>query len=75
MTRAAQKYGTESARYANYGTDTLSKQNDADLIVTAKRVVRVGNANLADLAGEGLTSQHLDTISQLTDEFDALLIS
>ena len=42
MTRVAQKYGAGSARYANYGSDSLAKQNDADLLVTAKRVVRVG---------------------------------
>lgn len=75
MTRAAQKYGNTSARYANYGTDLLSKQSDAELIVTAKRVVRVGSTNLNDLADEGLTSLHLDTITQITDEFDTLLIN
>ena len=74
MTRVAQKYGTSSARYANYGTSTLSKQSDADLLVTAKRVVRVGTTNLNDLASEGLQQSHLDTITQLNNEFDALLI-
>jgi hypothetical protein len=75
MTRAAQKYGNTSARYANYGTATLSKQSDSDLIITAKRVVRVGTANLGDLVTEGLASTHLDTITTLTDEFGNLLIS
>lgn len=63
MTRVAQKYGTSSARYANYGTSTLSKQSDADLLVTAKRVVRVGTTNLNDLASEELQQSHLDTIT------------
>jgi len=75
MTRVAQKYGNASARYANYGTATLSKQSDSDLIITAKRVVRVGTANLGDLVTEGLASTHLDTITTLTDEFGNLLIS
>lgn len=74
MTRVAQKYGVDSARYANYGTDTLSKQSDADLLVTAKRVVRVGTANLNDLAGEGLQASHLNKITELNDEFNVLLI-
>lgn len=74
MTRVAQKYGLTSARYANYGTDTLSKQGDADLLVTAKRVVRVGNSNLSDLADQGLSIQHLDDITQLNAGFNDLLI-
>lgn len=75
MTRVAQKYGNTSARYANYGTDTLSRQTDADIIVAAKRVVRVGNTNLDELATEGLTSEHLAIIAQLTSEFDERLIA
>lgn len=75
MTRAAQKYGNPSARYANYGTDTLSKQSDSDLIITAKRVVRVGTANLSDLASEGLETIHLNKIATLNDEFGTLLIN
>ena len=43
-------------------------------MVTAKRVVRVGTTNLNDLASEGLQQSHLDTITQLNNEFDALLI-
>lgn len=74
MTRVAQKYGTSTARYANYGTDTLSKQTDADLLVTAKLVVRVGNTNINDLLSEGLQQSHLDVITQLNGEFDGLLI-
>lgn len=74
MTRVAQKYGATSARYANYGTGALSRQGDADLLVTAKRVVRVGTANLNDLAGEGLQQSHLDQITGLNDDFNALLI-
>jgi hypothetical protein len=74
MTRVAQKYGAGSARYANYGSDSLAKQNDADLLVTAKRVVRVGTANLNDLAGEGLQVSHLNKITELNDEFNVLLI-
>lgn len=74
MTRAAQKYGMDSARYANYGTDTLSRQSDADLLVTAKRVVRVGTANLNDLQNEGLQQSHLDTVNTLNNEFNSLFI-
>lgn len=75
MTRVAQKYGDTSARYANYGTDGLSKQSDAELLVTAKRVVRVGTTNLANLSEEGLTNAHLDSITLLNDAFNNLLIN
>lgn len=75
MTRVAQKYGDTTARYANYGTDALSKQSDAELLVTAKRVVRVGTTNLANLSEEGLTTAHLDAITLLNDEFNNLLIN
>ena len=74
MTRVAQKHGLSSARYANYGTDTLSKQSDADLLVTAKRVVRVGTASLNDLGTEGLEQSHLDIITALNEDFNTLLI-
>lgn len=75
MTRVAQKYGDTSARYANYGTDALRKQSDAELLVTAKRVVRVGTTNLANLSEEGLTNAHLDSITLLNDAFNNLLIN
>lgn len=74
MTRVAQKYGAGSARYKNYGVAALSKQSDANLIITAKRVVRVGTAGLSDLASAGLTSAFLDSISLLNTQFEALLI-
>lgn len=74
MTRVAQQYGADSARYKNYGVGILSKQSDADLIITAKRVVRVGTDGLGDLASAGLTAAFLDTISLLNEQFEALLI-
>lgn len=46
---------------------------DADLCYCKTCVVRVGTTNLNDLA-EGLQQSHLDTITQLNNEFDALLI-
>jgi hypothetical protein len=74
MTRVAQKYGEKSARYKNYGAASLSKQTDADLNITAKRVVRVGTAGLVDLASTGLTAALLENITLLNKEFVALLI-
>lgn len=74
MTRVAQKNGEKSSRYKNYGVDALSKQSDADLIITAKRVVRVGTNNLDDLASVGLTMGLLENISNINTQFETLLI-
>lgn len=75
MTRAALKYGDKSARYRIFGTDTLSRQTDADLTITAKRVVRVGKENLEDLKAQGLTVALLDDITKLSSEFNDLIIT
>lgn len=75
MTRVALKYGDKSARYRNFGTDALSRQTDADLTLTAKRVVRVGKENLNDYAAQGLTLALLDEITALNSEFKELIIT
>jgi hypothetical protein len=75
MTRVALKYGDKSARYRNFGAETLSRQTDADLTLTAKRVVRVGKEDLADYAAQGLTIGLLDEITALNAEFSDLIIS
>lgn len=75
MTRVALKYGDKSARYRNFGTDALSRQTDADLALTAKRVVRVGKEYLDDLNAQGLTMALLDEITALNSEFKELIVS
>ena len=43
MTRVELKFDQGTAKYRKFGTDTLSKQSDAELLITGKRVVRVAN--------------------------------
>lgn len=74
MARAELKYGTSSAKYKKFGTDALSQQSDSDLLITGKRVVRVGTEFLTDLTPNGLTVAMLTAITTLCNEFEFLII-
>jgi hypothetical protein len=74
MSRVQLKYGVHTAKYRKFGTDTLSLQSDSDLLITGKRVVRVGNEFLGELAENGLTEQMLTDISGLIHDFEMLII-
>ncbi len=75
MNRVVLKYDVHSAKYRKFGTETLSRQSDAQLLVIAARVVRVGTEMLADLAANGLTSAMLDNVKILRDKLEDELIS
>ena len=74
MARAELKYGTDSAKYKKFGTEALSQQSDSDLLITGKRVVRVGTEFLTDLTPNGLTVAMLTAITTLCNEFEFLII-
>lgn len=74
MSRVVLKYPESSAKYKQFGTAELSKQTDANLLITGKRVVRVGTSLLTDLAGNGLTATLLTPITTLGNEFEVMLI-
>ena len=74
MKRVELKYGVTSAKYRKFGTDTLSKQTDADLLITGKRVVRVAHLFAADLEEKGLTPAMLTELTALCDAFEDLII-
>lgn len=74
MTRVELKFEQGTAKYKKFGTDTLSKQSDAELLITGKRVVRVANTLLTELAEKGVTPAMLTTITTLATEFEELLI-
>jgi hypothetical protein len=69
MTRVKLQFGLTSSKYRKFGTDTLSKQTDADLLITGKRVVRVAKMFLSELAKKGLTQTMLDTITGICNDF------
>ena len=74
MARAELKYGNTNAKYKQFGTDALSQQSDSDLLITGKRVVRVGTEFLTDLTANGLTAAMLTAITTLCNEFETLII-
>lgn len=74
MTRAELKYSTTNAKYRKFGTEALSQQTDSDLLITGKRVVRVGTEFLTELGPNGLTAAMLTAITTLCNEFENLLI-
>ena len=74
MSRVVLKYAVESARYRKFGTEALSQQSDAELIIIAGRVFRVGTDMLADLADNGLTAAMLNDVKTLKDELEHELI-
>jgi hypothetical protein len=74
MACAKLQYGTRSARYKQFGTNTLSRQSDADLCMTGKIVVRVGTKSLETLSANGLTVAMLTAITTLCSEFEVLLL-
>ena len=74
MARAELKYSTASPKYRKFGTEALARQTDSDLLITGKRVVRVGTELLAELTANGLTAAMLTAITTLCNEFENLII-
>jgi hypothetical protein len=75
MTRVELKFDTGTAKYKKFGTETLSKQTDAELLITGKRAVRVATTFLTELAEKGVTTSTLTAITTLSNDFEELLIS
>jgi hypothetical protein len=74
MGRVELQYGFGSPKYKKFGTDALARQTDSDLLITAKRVVRVGTELLPDLTDNGLTTAMLTAIATMADEFQDLIV-
>ncbi len=74
MSRVEAKYGLKSAKYKKFGADAISQKTDANLYITAKRVVKVGTSLLSDLAANGVTAAMLTAISTHATNFELLLI-
>ena len=74
MSRVVLKYAVETPKYRKFGTEALSQQSDAELLVIAARVFRVGTEMLAHLAGNGLTAEMLKEVKNLRDDLEKELI-
>jgi len=76
LTRVENKFTVHAARYKKYGTEALTLLDDANLIICARRVVRVATSDLPVLstAPYGLSQAIITNLSTLTGEMEALLI-
>ncbi len=74
MARVELKFASNTSKYRKFGTEALANQTDADLLITGKRVVRVGTIFLADLANNGVTTTMLNSITTLCNDFENLII-
>ena len=74
MSRVVLKYPVESAKYRKFGTEALSKQSDAELLVIAARVFRVGTEMLPELEEHGLTARMLDDVNDYRCELQQELV-
>ncbi len=74
MSRVAAKYTVKSAKYRKFGAGEISQKTDSDLLLTAKRIVRVGTPLLEELATNGVTAAMLTTITTHANSFENLLI-
>ncbi len=75
MSRVVLKYADSTAKYKKFGTEALSKQSDAQLLVVASRVFRVGTDMLPDLGVNGLTVAMLNNVKAIRDDLEQELIS
>ncbi len=68
------EYGTDKAKYRKFRFDNMNDMTNSELVKLAKRVFRVGTAQLADLTGQGLTTTILSAIkadaNSLDDQID-----
>jgi len=75
MGRAKTKYGLNSGRYRTFATGDLHTWDNANLLIVGRRVVRIGNIYLSDLAPLGLTAAILSNLTTLCNNFEDLILS
>ncbi len=75
MSRVVLVYPEHSPKYKKFGTETLSRQSDAQLMIVAARVFRVGTEMLSELAANGLTAAMLDSVKSLKQDLEHELVN
>lgn len=74
MSRVALKHNVGSTEYKMFGTELLSRQTDSNLLLTAKRVYRLGTEGLAIYSANGLNAGMLAQIITVREELDDLMV-
>lgn len=69
-TMAENKWGTSHALYRSFGFEGMNAMSDEQLYRLGKRVIRVANAQLTQLASEGLTAAVISNLTTITNNFD-----
>ena len=73
MKRVAFIYGTNTARYRQFGTKALGRKTDSEVLITAKLVVRISNMHLQELFGSGITAAMILAITILCNDLEELI--
>ena len=73
--RAETKFSYGSAKYKTFGITDISRYDDANLLIAGRRVVRIGNVYLTDLAPLGLSASILSSLTTLCNDFENLIIT
>ncbi len=68
------KYANTSARYKQFGTGSLSRVTDADLLLLSKKVNRIAASMIPELKIHGLTQEKLDELQKATDAYEEALL-
>jgi len=74
MARVALKHNAATTEYKMFGTELLSRQTDSELLLTAKRVYRLGTEGLATYNANGLQLGMLAQIIAYREELDDLMV-
>lgn len=74
MARVEQKIVPGSAKHNKFRCQNLAKQNDADLLISAKLAVREAKENLAELADTGINQPLLDSTNNLIQAYENALL-
>jgi hypothetical protein len=69
-TMAQNVHGVKSPLYRSFGFEGMVKMSDDQLYLQGKRTLREANAQLAQLAHEGLTTAMLDALQALLSDFE-----
>jgi len=69
MGRVAQRYGEDSRTYDRFRVGDIHAVSDGDFVFTLKRVARQAMMLAAELASKGLTSAHIDQVTQYAVDF------
>jgi len=74
MDRVVLEHESNSTEYELFGTASLSRQTDSELMITAKRVYRLGTEGLAVFAQHGVTAAMLSSLLTAREELDDLMV-